>query len=253
LIEFGYNDLVDFIKANQSLVELAEKYQHITYRDVCVPVPYFINTAEQIYKQAMKDVGIEGEAINKVIQLIKGGKTPLGSGGGKGSPEEITQDLTRLMHYLSDQGYHPTKPVHVRGWMTEMHIGLDCAGYVYNILDLIEKSQGVEILKALAWVNPEDIKRSHAGAFIYDSENLEEIRDYGNLKPLDIIITKDHTHVGIFAEYQNELCLTDCSMGKNGITFSKIVRNSAVLTVEEADYWNKVLNSHEVIIRRLTF
>jgi len=244
---------MDFKKANQFLTELADKYQHITYEDINIPVPYFINTAEQIYKQAMKNTGIESEMINKVIQLIKGGKTPLGSGGGKGSPEEITQDLKRLMLHLNEQGYHPKEQTLIREWMVEMHIGLDCAGYIYNILDLIEKSQGVEIFKNLAWINPKDRKRSHAGAFIYDSENLEEIKDYNNLKPLDIIITKDHTHAGILAKYQDKLCLTECSMGKNGITFSTIVHNNTLLMVEESKYWTKLLNNHEVVIKRLNF
>lgn len=243
---------MDFKKANQNLIELAEKYQHIIYADIEMAVPYFINTAEQVYKRAMKEVGIEDEMMNKVVQLIMSGKTPLGSGGGKGSPEEITQDLARLMQYLNEQGYHPKKPVSIRRWMTEMHIGLDCSGYIYNIFNSIEKIQGENILNKLAWIDTEDRKRSHAGAFIFDSENLEKIEDFKNLRPLDILIFRGHTHVGILAEYQSNLCITDCSMGKNGITFSKLCSTEDGLTIDGSESWTEMLKNHEIVIRRLS-
>lgn len=236
---------------NELLIKVADKYQNIKYKDINVPVPYFINTAEQVYKQAMRDVGIEDETIKKIVQSVKDRKTPLGSGGGKGSPEEITQSLERLMNHLSKEGYHPQKPVHVRKWMVEMHIGLDCSGYIYNILDSIEKNKGIEILRHLAWTNPETMKPSHAGTYIFDSENLDEISSYGDLKPLDLFIRKDHIHVGILAVYKGHLCLTDCSMENNGISFSKVGLEGNLLIIEHNESWNKMLKKDEVIIRRI--
>lgn len=242
---------MDFERANQTLLRVASKYQHITFQDIVVPVPYFINTAEQIYKQAMREAGIQDEYISKVIQLIKEGKTPLGSGGGKGSPEDITQDLGRLITYLQGQGYNPKKPVYVRRWMTEMHVGLDCSGYVYNILESIEKDQSLEILKNMAWANKEERKRSHAGAFIYDSDSLEKVNNYSSLKPLDIIVTKNHIHVGILAENEGTLSLTDCSVGNNGITFNKVLQQGKMIRIDGSEYWTALFASNDLIIRRL--
>ena len=66
-----YNKNVDFKKANQILLDLTDRYQNIKYNNLSLPVPYFINTAEQIYKQAMRDVGLEDEIIKKVTESIK--------------------------------------------------------------------------------------------------------------------------------------------------------------------------------------
>lgn len=233
------------------ILHIANQYQHLTYGDLVVPVPYFINTAEQIYKQTMKEVGIEVETVNKVIKYIKEGKTPLGSTGGKGSPEELTADLARLMVYLDSIGYHPTSKVHLRSWMTEMHIGLDCAGYVYQILSAVEKELGMPVLDNLAWRDKENTKPSHAGAFIFDSDSLEKITDFRQLRPLDILIFSDHTHVGLVCNFNNRLTLTDCSMGKNGIAFFYLDWVNGELTAQNSDSWTTVLKTKEVIARRL--
>ncbi len=244
---------MDLTKANNILIKLADKYQNIKHEKVIVPVPYFINTAEQIYKQEMRNVGVEDEIIKKIIQQVKNGETPLGSGGGKGSPKKITQSLGRLMKYLDEQGYHPKKPVHIRKWMVEMHIGLDCSGYIYNILDSIEKDQGIELLKHLAWTDNKTMKPSHAGCFIFDSKNLEEINDYSDLIPLDIFIGRDYNHIGILVKVNGQLCLTECSMGENGISFSNLSFEGDKLVVEGNESWTKSLKSGEIIIRRLNF
>ena len=240
-------------KANEILIELAEKYQNIKYKDICVPVPYFINTAEQIYKQEMSTIGIERETISKILQRIKDGKTPLGSGVGKGSPEEITRSLERLMVYLGEIGYYPKTEVYVRGWMAEMHIGLECSGYVCNILAAIENSLGIEILKQLAWREPETKKPSHAGAFIFDSERLTEITDYEDLKPLDMFILRDHSHMGILAEYKGDLCFNDCAMEMNGISFNRLFRDGDSYVIEGRDYRTEALNNGEFVVRRVNF
>jgi len=245
------NETTNVTKANEVLLSVADQYQHLTYGDLVVPVPYFINTAEQIYKQTMREVGIEIETVNKVIKYIKEGKTPLGSTGGKGSPKELSADLARLMAYLDGIGYHPTSKVHMRSWMTEMHIGLDCAGYIYQILAEIEKTLNTPILSKLAWRNKEDMKPSHAGAFIFDSENLEKITDFRQLKPLDILVFSDHTHVGMICDYKHRLALTDCSMGKNGISFFYLDWVDGDLIAKNSDSWTTVLKNKEVVVRRL--
>ena len=131
-----------------------------------------------------------------------------------------------------------------------MHIGLDCAGYVYNILESVGKNQTLEIFNNFVWADPKNRTRSHAGAFIFDSPILEEIDDYSTLRPLDIFIMRDHTHVGILAEHQSTLCLTDCSMGKGGITFSKLYFDKGSLIVEESEPWTELLKDHGVVVRR---
>lgn len=244
---------MDISKPNQILLDVADQYLHITYQNIVVPVPYFINTAEQIYKQVMGNVGIESDKVNSAITTIKEGKTPLGSTGGKGSPQEITRDLERLMVYLDELGYHPTSEMHVRSWMAEMHVGLDCAGYIYNILLEVQNQTGVNIIDKLAWKDVTNKRPSHAGAFIFDAIQLEQVDDYRNLKPLDILIFDDHTHVGILCDYKNGLYLTDCSMGKNGISFSKLVWQGNDLIIENSESWTKVLNGKKITVRRVDF
>jgi hypothetical protein len=242
---------MNLTSANSTLLDLANNYQNIPCRDIGVPVPYFINIAEQSYKQAMKAAGIPDDKIKEAITVIKQGKTPLGSGGGKGSPAEIAQDLERLLAYLGAQGYTPTKSVHIRNWMVEMHIGLDCSGYVFNILKAIDDDQNLGLLDKLAWRDPEAKRPSHAGCFVFDSEAFEEIKDFADLRPLDILIYKNYTHIGILADFEGALCLTECSMGNNGISFSKVTFDGTALMVEGSESWNRHLAAGDIVVRRI--
>jgi hypothetical protein len=243
--------LLDRAKGNEIAVEITKKYQKLKYKDLTFPVPYFINIAEQEYKKAMKLAGIPDEDMRKAITLVKDGKTFLGSTGGKGSPEEIGKDLIRLMEGLETLGYKPRSVKHIRRWMTEMHVGLACAGYVYNVIRAIELDQNVELLKLMAWVNPDAMKPSHAGAFIFDSPQLNEITDYSDLKPLDIVVRRDHTHVGILLDYENVLSLADCAMVLNGLRVRRVTVSGKDVTVEDSPGWNRHIASGEVIFRRL--
>ncbi len=242
---------IDIVKGNSIALQVTTKYQNIPFRDTTLKVPYFINTAEQVYKQVMREAGIETDLIKKAIQLIKDGKTPLGSTGGKGSPEQITADLARLVVELDRLSYSPTDPEIMRKWMVEMHVGLDCSGYIYNILTEIEKEQKTEILKLMAWADPETMKPSHAGAFIFDSEQLGEVTNYADLMPLDLLVTKDHTHIGILVELDSTLQLADCSMARDGITVSKIHMRGKKVLVDGYDRWTNYLRDGDVVVRRL--
>lgn len=242
---------MNLTKANKILIDVANKYQNIKYEDISVSVPYFINSAEQAYKKVMLEVGIGQENINELIKVIRSGNTPLGSGGGKGSPEIITSDLERLLKHINKQGYYPKKPVHIRTWMTTMHIGLDCSGYIFNIIDSIQENLELNLLSKLKWQNPSEIRPSLAGVSVFDSEEFEQVTNYDELKPIDMLIPKDHLHIGILCELNNELMLTECSMGKNGITFSKVVKNNNDLKVENSDGWTSLFQNRNLIIRRI--
>lgn len=237
--------------ANKIALDLTSKYQRISYDHIAVPVPYFINTAEQEYKKAMRSAGIQDELVNKVIQSIKEGQTALGSTGGKGSPEEIEGDLKRLMLRLSELGYNPRSQRHIRAWMKEMHVGLDCSGYVYNVLKAVGTSLEVDLLEYLAWVDPKTKKPSHAGAFIFDSDNLETINDHSELRPLDILVFKDHVHVGLILKVDDKLSLVDCSMGNDGITFYDTQIDNNQLSVASESSWNRHLGKGNIKIKRL--
>jgi hypothetical protein len=97
------------------------------------------------------------------------------------------------------------------------------------------------------------MKPSHAGAFIFDSEKLKEITNYTDLMPLDILVRKDYTHVGILVEIDRALYLADCSMGRNGITFNKTLLTDKELVIDGYDSWTNHLRDREVVIRRLDF
>lgn len=239
-------------KVNQLILELCNKYQKISCGKITVPVPYFINYAEQAYKTALGEAGCDVDIIKKTLEIIRLGKTPLGSTGGKGSPEELETDLDRLLEYLNKQGYYPKKPVHIITWMSTMHIGLDCSGFAYNVLEFIGKELGKDLISKLAWKDPNDRKRSHAGVSVFDSPNFREIKNYSDLRPLDLLIPKDHLHIGVVVQHEDSLAIVECSMGKNGISFSKIDNDSG-LKIKESDYWTGLIDKNELIVKRVIF
>lgn len=236
--------------ANKLAFILTNKYRNIRYKNLNLPVPYFINTAEQEYKKAMLSSGIKQNHIRKVMELIKNGQTALGSTGGKGSPEEIEKDLDRLMSKLEKMGFRPKTKRYIRRWMKEMHIGLDCSGYVYNILKNIEETLKIDILNTLAWEDQNTKEPSHAGAFIFDSDNLETITDK-NFKPLDILVFKNHRHVGILLETSGKLYLADCSMGRDGISLYDFNISEGEISIKNSSAWNREFSNGNVISKRL--
>ncbi len=233
---------IDLVQANITALKITDKYQTLHYNNRTIPVPYFINTAEQQYKKAMEMAELEDETTRKIVSFIKEGQTALGAFGGKGSPEELQQDIDRLIPNLKEWGYNPQDDILIRKWLATMHIGLDCAGYVFNILKAIELDQKVDIISLLAWADPEKIKPSHAGVFIFDSEKFEEIPKHKLLRPLDLAVFKDHSHVGIIIEKNRSLCIADCSMKLDGIT---------VKPLETRSTWAKRVENGEVVFRRL--
>lgn len=239
-------------EANRVALEITEEYLNLKCDDMTVPVPYFINVAEQEYRSAMKKVGIEKEEIYEVIKLIRDGQTYLGALGGKGSPKEIEQDYDRVSKKMAGLGYDLDSPYRVREWMKRMHIGLDCSGYVYNVFKRIERELEMDLLKSFDWPNPDLMIPSQAGTFIFDSEKLENVRDLSIL-PLDIIIFKEHTHVGLFLEKRGEIQLVDCSLKNDGIYFYSLETSEGKILVKDSDDWNYMINENRVIVKRFKF
>lgn len=237
-------------KANKIALELTDSYQNIKYGDLVVPVPYFINIAEQEYKKAMLDIGLTKEEIKKITEYVKAGKTALGAYGGKGSPEELDEDVSRLVEELKEMRFVPKTEDHLRDWMKQMHIGLDCSGYVYNVFKKIEEMLDIEILSEFVWAEPETKKPTHAGVFIFDSDNLETINDF-NLKSLDILIFDDYSHVGIVLEVESDLKLVDCSMGNDGIFFHDLDTSGENISVSGSTEWERYMKDKRVKVKRI--
>jgi hypothetical protein len=240
---------MDFSKANQTLLEVTESYQNIKFGDKTVAAPYFINFAELVYKQAMSDFNLSKEDIRDVLKPIREGKTGLGSKAGKGSPEDLNQDVVRLLSYIKTWGFEPKRIETVRRWMVMMHIGLDCSGYVYNVIKAIEEEQKIDLLSLMSWADPTKMIPSYAGAFIFNSDKLIEITDVKTIKPMDILIYKDNTHVGLIANYKGELCLADCSMSRD-VSLRKITFENNKVLVEDSEDWTENINAEKVTIRR---
>jgi hypothetical protein len=239
-------------KANKIALEITEEYLNIKFKDMVIPVPYFINVAEQEYRRAMQHAGIEEEKMSDVIKIIKEGQTYLGAFGGKGSPQDIEQDLDRMSYKMAELGYDLETQSQIRGWMKKMHIGLDCSGYVYNVFKRIENALKVDFINQLDWPNLDLMIPSQAGTFIFDSKKLENVEDFSIL-PLDIILFKEHTHIGLFLEVGGELKLVDCSDSNDGITFYPLEKHEDRILIKGSEGWNLAINKNRVTVKRFRF
>lgn len=237
---------------NQKVLNLIEKYQNIKFNSLVIKSPYFINVAEQEYKKAMEVAGIDKDLIRKTIQIVKCGKTFLGSYGGKGSPEEIESDLKRLSKSFPKIGINQKKinVESIRQIMKEMHIGIDCSGFVYNVLKYaFEKTPLGKSFKLLNWTDPKMMVASRAGVSIFNSQNLIDI-DKKKIKPLDLFILSTNSHIGIVVKKPRGLFLAESTLSCNGIILNKIIAKNGLLTVAGRPGWSIKKNQKTVIIKR---
>lgn len=232
------------IDINNRALEIVECYQNIkTPKGVCVPTPYFINAVETIYRKVFADVGVEIELINNAIKKIREGATPLGSMVGKGTPQQIEKDLAKLAEYMKDRYKVEIEeyPIcEIQGFMKSYHIGIDCSGFVYNVLKYaFGDNLFNSVSKMLKWQDSENKRATRVGVFVFNTDNLHTVSNYSQLQPLDLAIFKDNTHMGVILNRANVLYLVDSSTGRGGITFSEVLfKDNDTVEFEDRDIWN---------------
>lgn len=216
------------LKLNEKGFKVVKSYQNISIGSKYVSTPYFINTVEGEYSKAMRKAGVRDDLILKTMNIIKSGNTLIGKYRGKGSPQEIEEDLQRLSIHLRTKNFDLEKqPIFViREFMKTFHIGIDCSGFVYNLLLLIDPGLFEKLKGNLDWPKFEWDKgvvqsASRAGTKVFNSDRLITVDAVTEIQPLDLVIWKDNSHMGILLEVKGDMCLAHSSPDEDGVALRK--------------------------------
>lgn len=197
---------------NKYLKERIQDYLNLNIYGVTLPALYHINYVENQIKSFLSEIGVEKSKIEEFHKRFKNKETEYGWGLGKSSPEELEQNTTELLDLyelnqeeLSEEGVENIMRLH--------GIGIDCSGFVYQVLKYTfeELGQMEEFKQSLAW---EDRDESATNADVeLLSRSSFEINLY-ELQPADLVIiqTEENNHCGIIFRQEEQLKLAQVSL-----------------------------------------
>ncbi len=121
---------------------------------------------------------------------------------GKGSPQEIVDEVSELSH-KERIDFSSCSDSQVRDFLIEHGIGIDCSGFVSNVLNDInpEIIRGIQLDKArknpiMNWYVNRFRKISNISVKTLTSDkNAHEIKSLHDIRPADMIETRNGQHV----------------------------------------------------------
>ena len=201
-------------------------YSELTIYSQKVSTPYFINNIERYFYGGMRKVGISEKKIAQFHKLYKNSKILFAWYRGKGTPEEIILATKTISNKVGLPLNHASKEV-IREFMQLYGIGVDCSGFVYEVLRLSFNKVGEEkkFTESLNWKNGK-IGASRAGVFVFSGRASIKVEPK-NIQPLDLILEKDgsgkYDHMAIILRENSKLIIAQSSIGKSpfGINISR--------------------------------
>jgi cell wall-associated NlpC family hydrolase len=117
-----------------ALLKLGTLTLHTSEGDVSVPIPFTMNTPHEATRKdshvvvtaAARRAGMTDVAVRMVL-------------AGRGTPQQVARIAQQLIDEgkvtdATDEEWHPTLASRVRYMMWNLHVGMDCAGYVQQAL-----------------------------------------------------------------------------------------------------------------------
>ena len=183
--------------------EEVNKYLNLEIEGKRIVCPYFTNHIGKAFLDAMHDGGLDPETTGRIIKLYNERKYPLGWWRGKGTPEQIieaTLDIAKMEKTDLTKGGAEA----IREFMMLHGMGIDCSGFVYNVLSFAGVKFELDVFKA--------------GAFSF-AEKISQIIDYKEVKSGDLILIKnkegEYTHVVlVLADENNKLKIVQSTSTK---------------------------------------
>lgn len=229
-------------------------------KKICAP--YFINEFEMEMLELMNSVGVPKELIIKTHEEFKKNGTNFGWFRGKATPEEIKKSITDLNKKMNYRLENANIPVIVE--VMKFHgIGVDCSGFVYNVLQYaFEKNGNKDVLNStLAWQDTKKDRNVYrAGAFTF-AGNASVFVKPENLQSLDLLLKKNevgkYSHVALVLKKNEDfhLCHTSFRTYPQQVNISKIKLNGTKPEFEFSpsmgESWEALYAAGKIEFRRL--
>lgn len=187
---------LDLKELNNSVFEEAEHYRNLQIFGCEIICPYYINRPVGYLIDLMRNVGIDDAKITEFYSKFKENSAPYGWYQGKGTAPQIEDTIK---HFLPYAGFGRPKitPEGLRDLMRLRGVGVDCSGFVFNILSDGFKKVGLEkeFRDSISWrdSNKQNVFQANVKTFYNSSFSVTP----PNLRPLDIAIMENQGHIAI--------------------------------------------------------
>ena len=209
--------------------EAVDRYLNLEVAGKKICCPYFTNHAGMCFIKAMKMAGIEEAERRKIMTVYNSNQLPYGWFRGKGTPEQI-EEATAGIAEMEEVDLEKATAAGIGEFMRVYGLGVDCSGFVYNVLT----SAGIKFEREVF----------KAGAFTFAGQASRQITDQ-EVQSTDLILVKkingEYSHVAIVLEKERELwiCQSTSTISPAGVVVSKFTE------------WKTLIEGGRLELRRL--
>jgi hypothetical protein len=229
---------MDLQEMTKKAWERVDRYLNLQIGGKKIVCPYFTNHAGFYFIQAMREAGLDLETGMKVMKVYNSNRLPYGWFRGKGTPEQIEEAAVEIAG-MEEINLDKATAAGIVEFLRVYGLGVDCSGFVYNVLTGAGIKFELEVFKA--------------GAFTFAGKASEQITD-NELQSTDLILIKkisgEYSHVALVLEKEGELwiCQSTSTASPAGVVVSKYAEG---FRSEMGTDWEELRRSGRLELRRL--
>lgn len=241
--------------------QMIRKYQRLKIGINYVTCPYYMHVVRADVMGLLKEAGVPQKRIDIFSLLWRQKMSKFGYLQGKGTPDEIVSSALLIAKKVG-LPIENAKSEMVVEIMKHLGLGIDCSGFVFNILKFAFESIGKleEFLESLDWKERDKRDASRAGAFIF-AGRASRLVDTSDLRGLDLLLIKNrddrYIHIAMLlgADDEFEVVQSTVSVVPTGINLSrmKVVGRKPVFgfVPELGKKWEELFAEGRIEFRRL--
>jgi len=241
-------------KLNKHVNDRINHYQNLVIYGKKILTPYYVNYIGIDFMRLLEKAEIDKEQIRKVKDMYKNREVSYGWYRGKGTPEELENAVVELSEKVNSNLQKAT-PKGIREFMKLYGLGVDCSGFVFNVLNhAFEKENKLDLfLNSLNWGDPEKKQVNYAGDHVFKEKASTKIK-ISDVQPLDLVCSKEH--IAIMVEISKELFVAQSALDSksSGVNLSKFSPESNLPFNYLSTFginWNELLKQGKIEFRRL--
>jgi hypothetical protein len=245
-------------KLNKFAIERAQRYENLNVRGVTITSPYFQNFLQGELVLLEKAAGVSDDQIAKIHESFANRGTTFAWGRGKGKPEELEAYISELLD-LYEYNLQPGQEEGLKELCLMRGVGVDCSGYVYELLRYSFEKLGVgevQFIDESAWDDPNKTGEMRAGARIFAASSGKI--NPKDIQPLDLIIKKDSkgivTHIAIILQEGNSWVVSEATLAGGARTNELEISDGHPNFKADphlGDHWNQLYKDGHLEFRRL--
>lgn len=156
---------------NKECLKRVADYQNLNIHGRLVNTPYMINRIERDWVEMMRRAGIPSDRIREVTEEFHNKQVDYGWYRGKGTPEEIVDATIKISRSMGFPLEGASDNL-ISSFMQQCGLGVDCSGFVYNVLDYAFATAGLDTRfhESLDWEDRRKQGVNRAGVFTFAGE-----------------------------------------------------------------------------------